>query len=346
MSDTAVLHKKITKKQSLSILSSSALNQINNQQHENVKPAKERIISESTGLIKFSIKKPLQKDSSNYNKQNNVTTSTIKNPSIVDTTPAKKNMLDSSISNGMPIYIPIDTDSTHNTRDDEQELLFKMAAQQRKVLDLTEQLKHANEKLTSLENQYKKFTNNIGTGETTQDAAPVFPTATKVTSTLKKSTSLMNINSSKINAQEQIIKTQKQVTDTFNQLSANLANNNFLTKSKTFFEESLSKNIQMGNEIFNSIFEKQNEVESDNSEEILLEEETQHFEYSVDYDIDRLSKVQFNKKLQNTILEDLEEDDEFEFGEISVLNGNKLRTTKSNESEISETDYGGQVANI
>lgn len=344
MSDTTVIQKKVTKKQSLSILSSSTLNQINNTHHENVKPAKERVISESTGLIKFSIKKPLQKDSLNSSKQNDLVNGTVQNSLITNSAAGKKLIVESTGSYGMPIYIPIDSDSKNNTSDNEQELLFKMAAQQRKILDLTEQLKQAKEKLTIFENQYKKFTSIIEDGETMQYTNSVFPATTKVASTLKKSTSLMNINSPKINAQEHIIKTQKQVTDTFNQLSANLANNNFLTKSKTFFEASLSKNIQMGNEIFYSIFEKQNDVESDDSDEILLDEESQHFEYSVDYDIDRLSKMKFNKKLQNTILEDLEEGDEF--SEISELESNRLRKTRSNESETSETDYGGQVANI
>ncbi|KAG0681349.1 hypothetical protein C6P40_000842 [Pichia californica] len=340
--------KRIAKKQSLSILSGSALNQINNlQNNDQVKSTKNRIISESTGLIKFSIKKLESKDKEEISddKKN------CQNDEINEETDVISDEAENF--DKMPIFIPINCDKNSNTEDDTQEILFKMAAQQRKVLDLTEQLKQAKDELLRLQEQCKtsNVTSSIIEATNSSNIVPrsMIPKTTQVASTLRKSTSIMNLNPPKINAQEQILKTQKQVADTLSQITSNISNlnmnisnmnmsnNNFLLKSKSFFETNFNKNIQIGNELINSIFENDKEENTDD-EDVSIEDDTPNFEYSVDFDLDRLTKMNISKKMKGTILEDLDEYDEED--------DNKLVKKLSNISDESENDYGGDVTNL
>lgn len=329
--------KKVGKKQSLSILSSSSLNQLNNQikNNEPMKPAKERIISESTGLIKFSIKKPNTKETEN---QNNKENELQQHPNSQDLKGFKQDGNDiEQCFKKMPIYIPINCDDTNHCETNTQELLFKLATQQRKVLDLTEQLKQAKDELLEIEKQCKNITpsfqqenlENISTSMSTPNNA----------FSLKKSASLINLNAPKINAQQQISKTQKQMAETFNQLTNNLSSinipnitipsNDFLLKGKNFFETNINKNIQIGSGIFNSIFNNEKRINPED-ENVSVEEENQNYEYSVDFDLDRI-----NKKIRGTILQDLDEDNS-DF---------RCSKTLSAISDLSE-DYGGDAISM
>lgn len=351
--------RRIAKKQSLSILSSSTLNQINNQQNDFTKPAKERIISESTGLIKFSLKKTPPEETENGKQESKEAPSTNDFSTLEDQTAAtdvtseKENLSEQTFSK-MPIYIPINNDEQSKSNDDSQELLFKLASQQRKVLDLTEQLKQAKEELNQLEKMYQTsalgsiFSKTNSVTKVVQSetlSSNMIPSPIKVASTLRKSASRININTPKINAQEQITKTQKQVADTFNQLTANISNNNFLLRSRTFFETNLNKNIQIGSELFNSIFEKDDNAEIESDTEVLVDEDTHNFDYSVDFDLDRLNKLNFSKKIRGTILENLEEVEPVASEKESNINDKLVRTITS-ISNNSEEDYGGEVTNL
>ena len=353
--------KRIAKKQSLSILSGSTLNQMNNQHNDLLKPVKERIISESTGLIKFSLKKaPIDGAANRVNDPaKSRGPATFGKPVImennsdsVDTLVEKENNPEPAFSK-MPIYIPINKDEIPKN-DDESQLLFKLASQQRKVLDLSEQLKQAKEDLAHLEQQYKglamgeMFPKKINAAKPEQTdvlSSKIITSPTKVASTLRKSASIININPPKINAQEQIFKTQKQVAETFTQLTTNISSNSFLLKSRTFFETNLNKNIQMGNELLNSIFEKDVNSELESDTEVSVDNDTHRFDYSVDFDLDRLNKLNFDSKIKGTILKDLEE---VESTDKPLDNGSnqRLSRTLSDVSNTTEEDYGGAVTNM
>lgn len=342
--------RKLGKKQSLSILSSSSLNQINNQiNNESVKPTKERIISESTGLIKFSIKKPETQDTEiQENKENKFQQCS----NLYEVKEIKQDGNDSEQGlKKMPIYIPINCDDTTNSEVNTQELLFRLATQQRKVLDLTEQLHQAKDELSEIEEQCKSITYSFQKENSQENATTNMIASNKVTFSLKKSTSLINLNTPKINAQQQISKTQKQMAETFNQITNNLSNinipninisnNDFLLKGRNFFETNLNKNIQMGSGLFNSIFSNEKKIDSENedvsikNEDVSIENENQNYEYSVDFDLDRL-----NKKIRGTILQDLDEEDN-----VDLIQHNKCSKTLSAISDISE-DYGGDAVNM
>ena len=319
--------RKLSSKPSLSILSSSSINQLNNSSPE-FKPIKERVISESTGLIKFSLGKTSPR----------VGHDKISEESTKET-----------IKNALPIYVPIDSKQVNHDLT-EEELLFQMAAKQRGIMELTNQLKQANQELHDLEEEYKRIAYkdtrpNLGTtpnvGET---SAPLSPRRAKaVPSSVRKSTSILNIslNPPSVNT-EQFIKTQKQMTDTFNQISNNIQNSEFINKSRSFFQTSLNKNLQMGNQLFNSIFEK-NEDESSNDDEVLIDQNdhTQNYDYSVDFDIEKLNKINFNSKLNGTILKELEDVDE-----VVEEDSESVHRSDPNESMLSEEDYGGEAVPI
>ncbi|ODQ46082.1 hypothetical protein PICMEDRAFT_73558 [Pichia membranifaciens NRRL Y-2026] len=353
--------KRIAKKQSLSILSGSTLNQINNQHTDFSKPVKERIISESTGLIKFSLKTTPTDETAN--KANGLVKTRgptafgkppimEDNTSSVDTLVEKENNPEPTFTK-IPIYIPINKDEI-GKKDDESQLLFKLASQQRKVLDLSEQLKQAKENLAQLEQQYKGSVMGDMNSKKPKVAKPeqtdvlsskMISSPTKVASSLRKSASIININPPKINAQEQIFKTQKQVAETFTQLTTNISSNSFLLKSRSFFETNLNKNIQMGSELFNSIFEKDVKPEADSDTEVSVDEDTHRFDYSLDFDLDRLNKLNFDSKIKGTILEDLEEVESAERG-ADDASDHQVSRTLSAVSSNTEEDYGGAVTNM
>lgn len=127
----------LNKKKSLSILSGSTVNKLNNAQSAfPQKPLKERVISESTGLIKLSLTKPKAEHK-----------------------PDSKQ--------GLPIFIPVEEEEelqelepVEEQPEQEQELLFKLATKQRRVMDLKEQLTAAESDLSHLEAQYKQKVSN------------------------------------------------------------------------------------------------------------------------------------------------------------------------------------------
>lgn len=331
---------KLAKKQSLSILSSSTLNQLNNNnqntQHA-IKPAKERIISESTGLIKFSLKKPDPENVENIQLNNvDLTRQEVEN----NNAEVKVDNNDIENFNKLPIHIPINkTDNMKtNAEKNTENLLFEMASKQRKILDLTEQLKQAKEELSILEKQYQDLT-YAESPELKDYSISSVPSSPSVVSTLRKSTSIMNltINPPKINT-EQFTKTQKQVTNTINQFTNNT--NAFISKSKTFFESNLNKNIQISNGFLNSIFVKETSAGefSDNDDDtVSLDNVTQGFDFSVDFDLDRLNKLDMNKKINDgRILADLKK-------VIEDPEDNRLNRILSSLSESSEEDYGGDA---
>lgn len=326
--------RRIAKKQSLSILSSSHLNQLSNIQQESI-PTKERIISESTGLIKFSLKKkPVSDENKNV-------------ASLVDQLEEEPNNLTSSperTNQGIPIYVPIDSQKNENETKDTQKILFQMAAKQRIVMDLEEQLKQAKLELSELEEAYKNIAHNdpstvfTSEQELTQKLQTSAPQRlASVANSIRKSTSLINMNLAGPKINTDIAKTQKQVTETINQLTNNFSKNNFFSKSKNFIETNFQQKVQMGNEILSSIFEKR-EASDD---EISLDDQIQTFDYSVDMDLNRLSKMKVSQKYKKTILQDLEDVDE-----VCEKHSSNLTRILSASSELSESDYGGEVVAI
>jgi hypothetical protein len=354
---------KLAKKQSLSILSSSSLNQLNNIQVENVKPTKERVISETTGLIKFSLKKPTSEKFqnnneeiknlsevnqiiNNYNKRSNENIDEKEENKLTGKSLSLEN---TSNLNRVPIYVPIDNeDNLNKVTTDGEALLFQMASKQRTILDLTDQLKQAKDELAELEKQYHRITvENISElnnyiPNINVLSPPVKPSDAGLK--IRKSASLMDmaINTPRLNT-EQFIKTQRQVVETINQLSINIGNNNFISKGKRFFENNLNKNLTIGSGFLNSIFEKQNDDfmddEDDNDNETSLDETTQNFDYSVDFDLNRLNKIDFDKKLNGVILKEIEEENENE-------NTKELKSISSALSNITDEDYGGDATPI
>lgn len=320
--------RKLGSKPSLSILSSTALNQLNNTGHD-FKPIKERVISESTGLIKFSLGR---NNAASVANSSNVAEG-------VDENYQAGGDVQESPKHAMPIYVPIDN-KQETSSPTEQDLLFQMASKQRTILELTAQLKQANEELHNLEEQYKLIAYRDISQSPKRDMLKN-QISNKGTSTVRKSTSIMNLtlNPPLVNT-EQFVKTQKQVTDTFNQISNNIQNSEFLNKSKSFFQTSLNKNLQMKTNFFNSIFEKDEDA-SNNDEDVLIDENdrSQSYDYSVDFDIEKLNKINFNQKLNGTILKELEdvnEEDEIENERIS----------SSTSTILSEDDYGGEATPI
>lgn len=345
--------KRINKKQSLSILSGSAVNQLNNTTQENGKPIKDRVISESTGLIKFQLKKQTVSNT-------NETHSYSKSLGKIDEKDKENIDLSSKESpvKGVPIYVPIGNEKNTNSKNETEDLLFQMAAKQRVILDLAEQLKQAQDELSDLEVKYRQTVvkDSPCSPPPRVEISNIFENRVNlqnVALTIRKSTSMMTMNTPKINT-EKIAKTQKQVADTFNQFTSNISNQNFLNKGKFFFESNMSKNIQRGTSFLNSIFD--NEDESDdqmndsddtdynNREDISLDENTPNFDYSVDYDLDRLNKINIQNKVRGTLLRELEDvEEKQETGED--FDGSYLHRSISNSS-LSEDDYGGDVSVI
>lgn len=355
---TTTSPKKLVKKQSLSILSSSNINQINNiKQDKYNKPAKERVISETTGLIKFSIKKP------DYNEIENLENVPINEGQNTESNGS--NSHDIVNAKRVPIYVPINKEESMKEKGDAQDLLFQMAAKQRTILDLTEQLRQANEELAQLEQNYRslavpELSNINDTLKTSKAVSSTGRTgAANMASSMKKSTSLMNMNlgAPKVNT-EAFLKTQKQVADTLNQITSNISSTNFFSKGKAFIETNFNKNVQMGSGILNTFFEtdKQdvntrghaasNYDSDDDSDETSLDETTQAFDYSVDFDLDRLNKISFNKKLTKTILKDLEEEEEEEESADEISKNTQLTRNISALSELSNEDYGGDAIEL
>lgn len=342
--------RRINKKQSLSILSNSALNQLNNSNAE-YKPVKERVISESTGLIKFSIKKPANHNPNDENNEFEFANSSALNEDLKLETQEQINAKLTTTNEPTPNK----TEEKKVHKDDSNELLFQMAAKQREILDITENLKNAKAELLQLEKRYEKVAfADIAANETfmTDDFGSVPSSPNKITnvaSTLKKSTSIMNItiNPPKVNAQ-QFAKTQKQMSDTFNHITNNIQKSNIVSKGRTFFETNLTRNFQMGSGILNSIFEKEDErnvKDIDNDDLLLDENESRNFDYSVDFDLEKISKLNFNKKLNGTILKDLEEEkeEENEDFETSYVD---TRFDRSTTSVITNEDYGGDAVAV
>ena len=329
--------RRINKKQSLSILSNSALNQLNNSNAE-YKPVKERVISESTGLIKFSIKKPANHNTNDENNEFEFANSSALNEDLKLETQEQINAKLTTTKEPTPNK----TEEKKVHKDDSNELLFQMAAKQREILDITENLKNAKAELLHLEKRYEKVAfADIAANETfmTDDFGSVPSSPNKITnvaSTLKKSTSIMNItiNPPKVNAQQFA--------------TNNIQKSNIVSKGRTFFETNLTRNFQMGSGILNSIFEKEDErnvKDIDNDDLLLDENESRNFDYSVDFDLEKISKLNFNKKLNGTILKDLEEEkeEENEDFETSYVD---TRFDRSTTSVITNEDYGGDAVAV
>lgn len=324
--------KKLHKKQSLSILSSSHVNQLNNSLDVTSQPRKERIVSESTGLIKFSLQKPnnlADKENVSYHIQNS--TSAINNSKTAS--PERETTC-------IPIYVPIDESKVEKCIGSTEDILFQMASKQRNILDLEQQLKQANQELADLEKIYHKLSNN--NNEIVDIIPDTKPLSTpqrlaSVAQTIRKSTSLMNINLTAPKINEDLAKTQKQMTDTFNQFTNNISKNNFFSKSRSFLESNFQQKVQKGNEILNSIFEKSESSDNDTS----IDGVSEAFDYSVDMDLNRLSSMKVSQKYRKSILDDLEDVDE-----ESEQSHDELKRTSTSVSSFSDEDYGGETVAI
>lgn len=278
--------QRITKKQSLSILSASSVNRINNPIPVDSK--KERIVSESTGLIKFSIKKPANS---------------------LECSPEKKHH-----TSTIPIFVPIDQ-NTQDNKPNESDLLFQMAAKQRLIMELKDQLKTAELELDDLEAAYNQ-----------QNITDLPRHKLPIRESIKKSTSILNFQQGTPTAQS-LNKTQTQISKGFNQLTTNIqtTGNGLFSKGKELW----GGRIQLGQEMISQMFEN-NSPEVDSSDNSLIDDN--QFDYSVDFDIDHLNNLNVEKKLKGTLLQQLQEEDEDDsFDEDLRL------------SSDDEHDYGGHA---
>ncbi|GMG56059.1 unnamed protein product [Ambrosiozyma monospora] len=155
MAQQTEVPRSLVKKQSLSILTNSSLNKLNNIQNIE-KPIKERIKSESTGLIKFSLK-------SNDNNSNN----SVK-PNSKDVIEKVEDEANNSRL-GLPFYIPLDKQDESTNGESEtqshvplsvqetkknEKLFFELASKQRQVMELKDKLSLAEKELKQLEMKY------------------------------------------------------------------------------------------------------------------------------------------------------------------------------------------------
>ncbi|ESW96008.1 hypothetical protein KL918_003569 [Ogataea parapolymorpha] len=123
---------QLRKKQSLSILSGSHLNQLNGATIVGSdRPLKERVISESTGLIKFALRQSSDKHSPD----------------------------DEADKQGLPIYIPIEENvkEAHGRTEELNTLMFQLASKQRKALELREELESVESEVRNLELECRKL---------------------------------------------------------------------------------------------------------------------------------------------------------------------------------------------
>ncbi|GMM31002.1 hypothetical protein DAMA08_037470 [Martiniozyma asiatica (nom. inval.)] len=306
---------KLSKKQSLSILSSSTLNQINNLSVQPSKPLKERVVSETTGLIKFSIKQPASSPQKN--------TSQLDDGSL---------LLKGSDRNTRATQKQQPNEELEEI--DSQNVLFKMATKQRQILELKEQLKQAESELSDLESEYK-------TQLFSQTPAGMHKQNLKERSSiidfrksLKNSTSIINLGPTS-SAQDTMNKTQVKLSQGFAQFTNNFTNtsNGLFNKGKELWGSQINKNIQAGQEIITQILKPRND-DSDNSDATIDESMANQFEYSVDFDLDHLNKMNTHKNVHGTILEDLENEQDSESRLEHLLD--------SSDDE----DYGGDTIRI
>ncbi|KAG7833399.1 hypothetical protein KL942_003503 [Ogataea angusta] len=123
---------QLRKKQSLSILSGSHLNQLSGAASVGSdRPVKERVISESTGLIKFALRQSSDKH----------------NPD------------DDADKQGLPIYIPIEENvrETDGRTEELNTLMFQLASKQRKALELRDELESVESEVRNLEQQCRNL---------------------------------------------------------------------------------------------------------------------------------------------------------------------------------------------
>ncbi|KAG7900660.1 hypothetical protein KL935_002593 [Ogataea polymorpha] len=123
---------QLRKKQSLSILSGSHLNQLSGATIVGSdRPLKERVISESTGLIKFALRQSSDKHSPD----------------------------DEADKQGLPIYIPIEENvkEAHERTEELNTLMFQLASKQRKALELRDELESVESEVRNLELACRKL---------------------------------------------------------------------------------------------------------------------------------------------------------------------------------------------
>ncbi|KAH3663874.1 hypothetical protein OGAPHI_005277 [Ogataea philodendri] len=206
---------QLRKKQSLSILSGSLLNQVNGQVPAVVadKPAKDRVFSESTGLIKFSLRQGSEE---------------------TDVEPKEDE------KQGLPIYIPIEENEELLDETEKQtelnEVMFQLAAKQRRSLELKEELLKVDADIRDLESRCRKLT------QRQQNRAPKKPA---------KKQSIMNFAArpDKLAAQEPIAQFSKTINTFTNNLSNNIQTNDLLNRGKAFIENLNKDNEKWLNEL-------------------------------------------------------------------------------------------------
>lgn len=358
-------HRFITKKPSLSILSGSSINKLNNLQRVSPeKPLKERVVSKSTGLIKFSLGKTKNNDEN------------LRVGKSIDST-----------RQGLPIYIPINDEKkpnpkankTKHTRkqhitkkqslDEEtgtQDLFFKLASKQRKLLDLKEELFETEKEFRDLEIEYKKNVADSDAHElhTMKSSISKKPSILQLTSKIGKKASQLNLATNDI-------------TDN---ISKNLAKNKFFSKGKSLFanmnrenekwintqtqnfKEKISRSQLSGpnvliqdirskmkqedgvkaklNCILSTIMENQPKDESFNEDES-ADESVDDYSQLLDYDMPKELKIMndknFEQKIRGTILRDEDKPRQPE-----AYNRDEMRCEFPSDSE-EEEDYGGDA---
>lgn len=319
--------QKLNKKQSLSILSSSNLNRINNSHtpyHKDPSsPQKERVVSESTGLIKFSIKKHAAGVESNTLEKkplpifvpiDKVEDGSDQNPGSTreqSLSPAPSAQLSKEPQN-----------NTINTQANKQsdDLLFQMASKQRQIMELKDQLKLAEAELAQLETKYRDI-NNV----TQQKPAPAVQTPLQK---VKKSTSILNFQQNPSPAQQQFARNLNQFTSNFQSTSSGL-----FSKGKELWGNKIKKDLKLGQDFVSQMFEN-NAPASDSDDSELIDDK--HFDYSVDFDMDHLSNMNIEKKLKDThLLQELDEiTEEHDLSELYTDN----RVVSSDDEH-----YGGET---
>jgi len=235
-SPTSSPRKFLSKKPSLSILSGSNINELNNVRNNfPEKPIKERVVSESTGLIKLSLDRKYRFNHINTQKEN------IPQPQ----------------HKGLPIYIPVRKSSegtsntynnkeiprTHNKAENSEEriaeqpdktLLFRLASKQRTVLDLKEKLQATEKELQDLEIQYKKCLNpkpNPDTDVSSNHNPAKNASIMQFTANIGKKASKLNFKMKDIN--QSASKQGPNLLEGLNKISENMSKNDFFRKGKT-----------------------------------------------------------------------------------------------------------------
>lgn len=225
--------KFLSKKPSLSILSGSNINKLNNMGNNlSGKPIKERVVSKSTGLIKLSLDRKYLPNSSITQKEN----PRAERKGLPIYIPVRKSSENLNILNSKKAKASqIERNTQHELTDEQSKsLLFRLASKQRTVLDLKEKLQITEKELQDLELQYRMcFDTHVNSGIDIQnDNNPMKkPSMIRLKANLEKKASKFNFI---VNDGDTVVDNSKQnIIDGLNKISENMSKNELFIKGKT-----------------------------------------------------------------------------------------------------------------